>query len=50
MYGYDLNQTLGKIHFWTLFIFFNSTFAPLFALGFMGMPHRVVTYKPAWQG
>ncbi len=50
MYGWKLNERLGKIHFWTLFIAFNSTFAPLFALGFMGMPRRVVTYNPAWQG
>jgi heme/copper-type cytochrome/quinol oxidase subunit 1 len=27
-----------------MFIGFNSTFAPLFALGLMGMPRRVVTY------
>ena len=50
MYGWKLNERLAKIHFWTLFIAFNSTFAPLFALGFMGMPRRVVTYNPAWQG
>ena len=31
----------GKIHFWTMFIFFNSTFLPLFALGLLGMPRRV---------
>jgi cytochrome c oxidase subunit I len=50
MYGYKLNETLAKIHFWTLFIAFNSTFAPLFALGFMGMPRRVVTYNPSFTG
>jgi cytochrome c oxidase subunit 1 len=50
MYGLKLNETLGKIHFWVMFIAFNSTFAPLFALGFLGMPRRVVTYNPAWQG
>jgi cytochrome c oxidase subunit I len=50
MYGFKLNERLGKIHFWMLFIAFNSTFAPLFALGFMGMPRRVVTYNPSWQG
>jgi cytochrome c oxidase subunit I len=50
MYGFKLNETLGKIHFWSLFIAFNFTFAPLFALGFMGMPRRVVTYDAAWQG
>src|SRR6202007_2519704 len=50
MYGFNLNEGLAKIHFWTLFLAFNSTFAPLFALGFMGMPRRVVTYNAAWQG
>jgi len=44
MTGYKLNETLGKIHFWTMFIFFNSTFLPLFALGLMGMPRRVFEY------
>ncbi len=44
MTGIELNQTLGKIHFWIMFIAFNSTFAPLFAVGFLGQPRRVVTY------
>ncbi len=44
MTGLMLNERLGKIHFWMMFLAFNSTFAPLFALGFMGMPRRVVTY------
>ena len=44
MTGIKLNETLGKIHFWTMFIFFNSTFLPLFALGLMGMPRRVFEY------
>ena len=50
MYGFKLNERLGKIHFWVMFIAFNSTFAPLFALGFMGMPRRVVTYPANFQG
>ncbi|HTX31498.1 MAG TPA: cbb3-type cytochrome c oxidase subunit I [Solirubrobacteraceae bacterium] len=50
MYGVKLNETLGKVHFWIMFIAFNSTFAPLFGLGFLGMPRRVVTYNPSWQG
>ena len=29
-----------------MFICFNSTFLPLFALGIMGMPRRVSTYEP----
>jgi cytochrome c oxidase subunit I len=44
MMGIKLNEKLGKWHFWTMFIFFNSTFLPLFALGMMGMPRRVFEY------
>ena len=50
MYGFKFNETLAKVHFWVMFIAFNSTFAPLFALGFLGMPRRVVTYTRAFQG
>jgi cytochrome c oxidase subunit 1 len=45
MTGIKLNETLGKIHFWTMFIFFNTTFLPLFALGLLGMPRRVFEYQ-----
>jgi cytochrome c oxidase subunit I len=44
MTGIKLNQTLGKIHFWTMFIFFNATFLPLFAVGMAGQPRRVFEY------
>jgi cytochrome c oxidase subunit 1 len=44
MTGIQLNEMLGKIHFWVMFIAFNSTFFPLFAVGFLGQPRRVVTY------
>ena len=44
MLGIKLNERLGKIHFWTMFIFFNSTFLPLFAVGLLGMPRRVFEY------
>jgi cytochrome c oxidase subunit 1 len=44
MTGFKFSERLGKIHFWSLFIAFNSTFGPLFALGLLGMPRRVVTY------
>jgi cytochrome c oxidase subunit 1 len=44
MTGISFNERLAKIHFWSLFIAFNSTFAPLFALGILGMPRRVVNY------
>src|ERR1700728_4708319 len=29
MLGIKLNERLGKLHFWTMFIFFNSSFLPL---------------------
>jgi len=44
MMGIRLNQRLGYIHFWTMFIFFNSTFLPLFAVGMLGQPRRVFEY------
>jgi cytochrome c oxidase subunit I len=44
MTGVMLNERLGKIHFWVMFVAFNSTFAPLFAVGFLGQPRRVVSY------
>ena len=47
MTGVELNETLGKIHFWTTFMFFNSTFLPLFAVGMLGMPRRVGHLRPA---
>jgi cytochrome c oxidase subunit 1 len=46
MTGVMLNETLGKIHFWTMFVFFNLTFFPLFAAGFLDQPRRVSTYTP----
>jgi cytochrome c oxidase subunit 1 len=50
MTGFKFSERLGKIHFWSLFLAFNSTFAPLFALGFLGMSRRVVTYPAGLQG
>jgi cytochrome c oxidase subunit I len=44
MMGIRLNQTLGKWHFWTMFIFFNATFLPLFGIGMAGQPRRVFEY------
>src|SRR5438270_593195 len=44
MVGVELNETLGKIHFWLMFVFFNLTFFPLFAAGFLDMPRRVSAY------
>jgi cytochrome c oxidase subunit 1 len=44
MLGIKLNQTLGKWHFWLMFLAFNSTFLPLFAVGLAGQPRRVFEY------
>ena len=48
-FGIKLSEKLGKIHFWTMFIAFNSTFLPLFALGLLGMPRRVFEYAQRLQ-
>jgi cytochrome c oxidase subunit I len=50
MTGFRFSERLGKLHFWLMFLAFNSTFAPLFALGFLGQPRRVVTYPSNLQG
>jgi cytochrome c oxidase subunit 1 len=50
MWGVQFNERLAKIHFWSMFLAFNATFAPLFALGLMGMPRRVSTYASDLQG
>jgi cytochrome c oxidase subunit 1 len=49
MTGRFLNETLGKIQFWTLLIGFNVTFLPMHIVGVMGMPRRIATY-PADKG
>jgi cytochrome c oxidase subunit 1 len=50
MLGFKFNETLAKLHFWLMFIAFNSTFLPLFAVGLLGQPRRVVTYPANLQG
>jgi cytochrome c oxidase subunit I len=44
MTGLSLNQSLGKAQFWLMFLSFNSTFLPLFAVGMDGQPRRVFEY------
>src|SRR6185437_49621 len=44
MLGIKLNDRLGKWHFWLMFVAFNSTFLPLFAVGLAGQPRRVFEY------
>src|SRR4051795_2149010 len=50
MTGRMYDETLGKIHFWTTFIFFNATFAPMHLIGVQGMPRRVADYSAQFAG
>jgi cytochrome c oxidase subunit 1 len=45
--GKMLNERLGKIHFWLLFIGFHTTFLIQHWIGVMGMPRRYATYLPS---
>ena len=47
MTGHQLNERLGKIHFWTLFVGFQTTFLVQHLLGAMGMPRRYADYLAA---
>ncbi len=44
--GFMLREGLGKLHFALMFVGTNLTFAPLFVLGYDGMPRRVADYSP----
>ena len=44
MTGRMYDETLGRIHFWLSFIFFNLTFGPMHFVGIDGMPRRVADY------
>ncbi|GIP60957.1 cytochrome c oxidase subunit 1 [Paenibacillus woosongensis] len=46
MFGRVLNETLGKIEFWTFIIGFHLTFFLQHFLGLVGMQRRVFTYLP----
>jgi cytochrome c oxidase subunit I len=44
-FGRMLDEGLGKLQFWLVFIGFNLTFFPQHLLGLMGMPRRNFTYN-----
>jgi heme/copper-type cytochrome/quinol oxidase subunit 1 len=44
MSGRLLDEGLGKLHFWLMFVGFNLTFGPQHFLGVDGMPRRIFTY------
>jgi cytochrome c oxidase subunit 1 len=47
--GRMMNEVLGKIGFWLVFLGFHTTFLPMHWSGMLGMPRRVYTY-PAGLG
>ncbi len=44
MFGRMLDERLGKLNFWLMFVGFNVTFLPQHMLGMLGMARRVYTY------
>src|SRR5215218_1752007 len=44
MTGRMYDETLGRLHFWMTFVFFNVTFGPMHLIGVQGMPRRVADY------
>lgn len=50
MFGFRLDEKWGRRAFWSWLAGFYLAFMPLYALGFMGMPRRLVHYdNPIWQ-
>jgi len=49
VFGFRLNETLGKCAFWCWFVGFYLAFMPLYAVGLMGMTRRLNHYdNAAW--
>jgi cytochrome c oxidase subunit 1 len=45
MTGKIMDETLGKFHFWLMFIGMNLAFMPMHVLGLKGMPRRIAEYQ-----
>jgi cytochrome c oxidase subunit I+III len=44
MWGRLMDERLGRLSFWLIFLGFNLTFFPMHISGLLGMPRRVYTY------
>ncbi|MDB5225483.1 MAG: cytochrome o ubiquinol oxidase subunit [Candidatus Adlerbacteria bacterium] len=49
LFGFRLNERLGKYAFWCWLIGFLTAFVPLYALGLMGATRRLNVVDPSWQ-
>jgi cytochrome c oxidase subunit 1 len=45
VFGYTLDDRIGKWNFWLMLIGFNVTFGPMHLLGLQGMSRRIQTYS-----
>ncbi|HEX4774446.1 MAG TPA: cbb3-type cytochrome c oxidase subunit I [Candidatus Saccharimonadales bacterium] len=52
IFGFTLNERLGRYAFWFWFVGFLTAFIPLYILGLMGATRRMNNYEPSlgWQG
>jgi cytochrome o ubiquinol oxidase subunit 1 len=52
IFGFRLNERLGRYAFWCWLLGFLTAFLPLYVLGFMGATRRLDHYDPSmgWQG
>jgi len=52
IFGFRLNERLGRYAFWCWLLGFLTAFLPLYALGFLGATRRLDHYDPSmgWQG
>jgi cytochrome c oxidase subunit 1 len=48
VFGYFLNDRIGKFQFWLTLIGFNLTFGPMHILGLQGMSRRIQTYREGY--